>query len=162
MADPEFISVVPTLGDTDLLFGIIFAENCMKMSCHCCYFVDFTVSIVDWRVLRVVERICSQLYVAIGSALLRWVYDDELLSHVSCIASNSVTLHYVGVFVNKRLSLVGCVRLYYITYCVLRVHSHLRFIRRELLHELFSPSNYEKMGTQPINKLFSPREKLTK
>ena len=46
------------------------------ISCHCCYAVDFTAGIVDWCVLRVVERVCSQLYVAIGSALLRRVYDD--------------------------------------------------------------------------------------
>ena len=86
--------------------------------CHCCYFVDCTASVVDWRVLRVVERVCSQLYVAVGSALLRWMHDDELLSHVSYVTSNYFTLYYIE-------SLLTSVGLYYITYCVLRVHSHL-------------------------------------
>ena len=33
------------------------------------------------------------------------------------------------------------------------VHSHLRFIRCELLCDLFSPCSYKKMGTQPIVEL---------
>ena len=32
----------------------------------------------------------------------------------------------------------------------IRVHSHLRFIRRELLHELFSPRNHEKLAHNPL------------
>ena len=32
----------------------------------------------------------------------------------------------------------------------IRVHSHLRFIRRELLHELFSPRNHEKLVHNPL------------
>ena len=32
----------------------------------------------------------------------------------------------------------------------LRVHSHLRFIRRELLRELFSPCNHEKWVHNPL------------
>ena len=46
-------------------------------------------------------------------------------------------------YVEEYLSLVGYVTLCYVTYCVLRVYSHLRFIRRELLHELFSPHSHE-------------------
>ena len=32
----------------------------------------------------------------------------------------------------------------------LRVHSHLRFIRRELLHQLFSPHNHKKWVHNPL------------
>ena len=41
--------------------------------------------------------------------------------------------------------------LYLSLYCaaVLRVHSHLKFIRRDLLPELFSPYN-RKMGAHPL------------
>ena len=40
----------------------------------------------------------------------------------------------------------------------MRVHPHLRLIRRELLRKLFSPHNREKLRTQPIIELFSPCE----
>ena len=39
-----------------------------------------------------------------------------------------------------------------------RVLSHLRFIRRELLGELFRSHNRKNMGTQPTIELFSPRK----
>ena len=133
---------IPPLLDPLLIITISYFIN----SCHCCYFVDFTAGFVDWRVLRVVERVCSQLYVAIGSALLCWVYDDQLLSHVSSITCYVALL---WVYVDKRLSLVGYVTLYNFTYCVLRVHSHLRRVKCELLHELFSPRNREKWVHNP-------------
>ena len=37
-----------------------------------------------------------------------------------------------------------------------RVQSHLRFIKHELLHELFSPCNHKKMSTEPIIGLLIP------
>ena len=37
-----------------------------------------------------------------------------------------------------------------------KVHSNLRFIRHELLRELYSPRNRKNIGTQPIIELFSP------
>ena len=44
--------------------------------------------------------------------------------------------------------------------CVRKVflwaHTHLSFIRLELLHELFSQHNRKDMGTQHIIELFSP------
>ena len=40
------------------------------------------------------------------------------------------------------------------------VHSHLKFIRLELVHKLNSPHNYEN-GTQPILELFGPRKSTT-
>ena len=102
----------------------------------------FYLSRVSGRPGSIVKCVCAHFKCSYSSCFIYTILTQAFIS------LNRILL--IDLFVTTRLNYVTCFNSKHYYAHFLKVHSHLRFIRRELLCKLFSPRNRKTWVPNPL------------